>query len=115
MKRHSGDLVPALECGAVQRLDVGQHLVDLEPVGGHGAGGEAVEHEGVVRVWTMGYGNFHLARVEPDELDVIVLGLGIGIGSALEHDRQTEQHEYRGCHEAHVRADTDQGDLRLGE
>src|SRR5439155_3508917 len=38
---------------AVQRLDVLQHVLDLEPLRLHLAGGEGVEHEGIVGVGTV--------------------------------------------------------------
>ena len=53
VKRDRGDLVLAVERGAVQGLDVGEHLVDLDAAGVDGAARQAEEHERVVRVGTM--------------------------------------------------------------
>ena len=54
-----GDLEAALECPAVQALDIGEHLLDLEVTSGHGPAREAVEHERVVGIGAVGQGEFH--------------------------------------------------------
>jgi hypothetical protein len=48
VERHGGDFVPALECRTIQRLDVGEHLLDLDAVGRDGAARQAIEHERIV-------------------------------------------------------------------
>ena len=57
VERHGGDLVLALERRAVQRLDVRQHLVDLDAAGVDVAARQAVEHERVVRIRAVGDGD----------------------------------------------------------
>ena len=60
MERDRRHFVAPLEGRAVQALDVGQDLIDLEPGRGHRAAGEAVEHERVVRVRTVGDRDTHV-------------------------------------------------------
>ena len=57
VKRHRRDFVLAVERGAVQRLDVGEHLVDDDAAGVDVAARQAEEHERVVRVRTVGDGD----------------------------------------------------------
>src|SRR5262245_2758831 len=61
VERHRGDLVLAVEGGAVQRLDVGEDLVDLDAAGVDGARRQTVEHERVVRVRAVRDGDSHRA------------------------------------------------------
>ncbi len=53
VERHRRDLVLPLECRAVQRFDIGEHLIDLKTAGVDRAAREAVKHEGIVRIGTM--------------------------------------------------------------
>ena len=48
MKRHRGDFIAPLERRAVQRLDIGEHLIDDDAVCLDGAVRQSEEHEGVV-------------------------------------------------------------------
>ena len=59
VERDGRDFVLAFERGAVQRLDVGQHLIDLDAVDVHGAARQAIEHERVVGIRTVSDGDFH--------------------------------------------------------
>ena len=57
MKRHRGDFVLALERRAVQRLDVGEHLIDDDAAGVDGAARQAEEHERIVGIRAVGDGD----------------------------------------------------------
>ena len=57
VKRDGGDFVRAVERGAIQRLDVGQHLLDDEPAGIDGAARQAEEHERIVGIGAVGDGD----------------------------------------------------------
>ena len=59
VKRNRADFVLALEGGAVQRLDVGEQVAELDAVGRHLAARQPVVHERVVGIRTMGDGDFH--------------------------------------------------------
>ena len=48
VKRHGGDFVLAFERRPVQRLDVGEHLIDDDPASVNGAARQPKEHERVV-------------------------------------------------------------------
>ena len=63
VKGHGGDFVLAIKRGAVERLDVGQYLVDVDAVDLHGAARQPVEHERVIGVGTVGHGDFHCDSV----------------------------------------------------
>src|SRR6185369_14322777 len=54
VKRNRGDLVPAVKRRAIQRLDIRQHMFELITRRRHFAAGQAVKHERVVGVGTMG-------------------------------------------------------------
>jgi hypothetical protein len=58
VERHGGDFVAAVQRRAIQRLDIRQHLIDNDAVRIDGAARQAKEHERVVRVGTVGYGDF---------------------------------------------------------
>ena len=57
VKRDRRHFVPSFERGPIQGLDVRQNLIDNEAVGIDGAAREAVEHERVVGIRTMGDGD----------------------------------------------------------
>src|SRR5204863_303547 len=57
MKRDGADFVLPLERGAVQRLDVREHLVDDDAAGVDVVARQSVKHEGIVGVGTMRDGN----------------------------------------------------------
>ncbi len=57
MKGHGRDFVRAVERGAIQGLDVGQHLLDDKPAGVDGAARQAEKHEGIVRIGAVGDGD----------------------------------------------------------
>jgi hypothetical protein len=64
VKRDCSHLVLALERCAVERFDIRQHLIDHDAAGVDSAAGQAVEHERVVGIGTMGNRNlrgFHLS------------------------------------------------------
>ena len=63
VERDGRDFVPALKGGTVQRLDIGQHLVDLDAVDANGAARQAVEHERIVRVRAVRDGDLHRGRI----------------------------------------------------
>ena len=48
MKRHRRNLVRALERRPVERLDIGQHLVDLDALHLDGSRRQPIKHEGVI-------------------------------------------------------------------
>ena len=100
MERHGGDLIRSLECSPVQCFDIVEDLLEFEPTGRHGAAGEAVEHEGVVGIRTVGDGNVH-GRT----LVVVVFHFCVWLRSASDHDRQTEQRDRDRRREANVGAE----------
>jgi hypothetical protein len=53
VKRHGRDFVLAVERGAIQCLDIGEHLIDDESTGVDGAAREAEEHEGIIGIWAV--------------------------------------------------------------
>ena len=59
VERHGGDFVLPGERRAVERLDVGQHLLDVDALDLDGAGRQTIEHEGVVGIGTVGNGDLH--------------------------------------------------------
>ena len=62
VERDRGDLVFARHGLAVQGLDVGQDVADVEVAGRDLALGQAVEHERVVAVGAVGEGDLHVVR-----------------------------------------------------
>ena len=62
-----GDLVAAVERSAVQRLDVGEQMGELEPVGRHMAARQPVEHERIIGIGTMGDCDVHQRTAEAGE------------------------------------------------
>ena len=88
MKRHGRDLVLALEGRAIQRLDVRQHVHELEVAAGHLAAGQAVEHERVVGIGRMGDMNLH----QVDRVDQLIsCWAGFGPASRLELQPQSPE------------------------
>ena len=67
VERDRGHLEPALERPLVQRLDVLQHVLELEPARVDLARGEAPEHERVVRVGAMAEADEHDADANSQE------------------------------------------------
>ena len=59
MERNRRNLVLAIECVTIERLDVREHVFQLEPLRGHTAGREAVEHERVIRIGAVSDANLH--------------------------------------------------------
>jgi hypothetical protein len=59
IERHRRDLVRAVERGAVQRLDVRQHMFELEARRRHFAAREAEEHERIVGIRAVRDSDFH--------------------------------------------------------
>ena len=80
VERHGADLVLAFERRAIQRLDVRQHMLDLEIAGRDLAAGKAVEHEGVVGIRTVSDGDAHGNRRSYTGFDS-EFGVGIRVRS----------------------------------
>ena len=59
VERDRRDLVLAVECGAVERLDVRQHVFELEPWRGDPAARQAVEHERVIGIGAVSDADLH--------------------------------------------------------
>jgi hypothetical protein len=59
VKGNGADLVAAFERRVVQGFDVREDVFDLEIAGRHLPAGQAIEHEGVIRVGAVGDGDAH--------------------------------------------------------
>ena len=57
VKGDGRDLVAAFQCPSIQRLDVLQDVTELEPAAVDAILRQRIEHEGIVRVRTVGYGD----------------------------------------------------------
>ena len=84
----SGHFVSPLERCAIQGLDVGENLIDLQAVRLYGAARQAVEHERIVGIWTVRYGDFHF------HLHIIVVRGQIRLRGATDDDREAEEDEH---------------------
>ena len=74
VERDRRDLVLALERRAIQRLDVGKDVHDLQVARRDLAAGKAIEHEGVVGIRTVSDRDAHESRIVLQGLSPVTWG-----------------------------------------
>jgi len=92
MERDRGRLELAVDRPFVQRLDVAEHVLELEPARIDPLGGERPEHERIVWIRAMPKPNPHRARLTGSTRMTVQLGLALSSRGGVERPRRTGRH-----------------------